>query len=170
MKTLRSTRYLAVALLLTFSIVTQSACGPGTLSKLHDSLNKAAKSLNVAAKTNRAFYESGTYGVVGSEGAIALRQKGATAIHNANEKLILALTLAQNLTTETFESGKIGVLTALAAAAAELRSGNQTIDVVLQSVALIIQNAVALIQAFQAKDLHRVLPEIRTWKLSEVNV
>jgi hypothetical protein len=166
-------RKLTVALLatfLSFNIAFQAACGASTLSKLHDSLNQAAKSLNAAAKTNHQFYEGGVYGAVGSPNAITTRQKAATVIHDANEKLILALNLAQNLTAATFEQGKLAVLQALADAAAGLSTGNTKIDLVLQSVATIINQAVVLIQAFKSAQLKYVLPEIRTWKLAEVSV
>lgn len=155
---------------LTGLVVTQASCGPNDLSALHDRLNQAAKSLNAAAKTNRQFYDGGIYGLVGSAEAIEWRQKGATAIHFANEKLITALNLAKNLTKETFEQGKIGVLTALSQAVASLKTGKQEIDLVLQAVATIITQAVAIIGAFSSADLRYVLPRIQTWQLPEVQV
>lgn len=153
-----------------FMLPTQMACGAKDLGKLHDTLNSAAKSLNAAAKTNRQFYDAGTYGVIGSPQAIEWRQKGATAIHAANEKLITALNLAKNLTTETFEQGKIAVLQALSQAAASLHTGNQTLDLVLQGIAAVINQAVIFINAFQAKDLHFIVPRIQSWKLTMVEV
>lgn len=161
-------RFALLATFLAFNIASQAACGASTLSKLHDSLNQAAKSLNAAAKTNHQFYEGGVYGAVGSDPAIAVRQKAATVIHDANEKLILALNLAQNLTAATFEQGKLAVLQALADAAAGLSAGNTKIDLILQSVATIINQAVVLIQAFKSAQLQYVLPEIRTWRMEAV--
>lgn len=143
-------------------------CGASDLSKLHDSLNKVARSLNAAAKTNRNFYENGIYGVTGSPVAIEWRQKGATVVHNANEKLILALNLAKGLTAATFEQGKLAVLQALAQASAGLNTGNPSIDLVLASIAALITQAVVLIEAFQSHHLRHALPEIRTWKLEGV--
>lgn len=160
---------LLLVLLLAFTIIFQAACGPSTLSKLHDQLNKVAKSLNAAAKTNHSFYEGSVYGAVGSDAAIAIRAKAATVIHDANEKLILALNLAQQLTPTTFEQGKIAVLGALADAAAMLHTGNVKIDLVLQAVATLINQAVVLIEAFKSAQLRYVLPEIRTWRLEAVN-
>ena len=162
-------RRLILPLILIYVVMLQAACGPSTLSKLHDSLNKVAKSLNAAAKTNHSFYEGGVYGAVGSASAIETRAKAATVIHDSNEKLILALNLAQQLTTATFAQGKIAVLGALADAAAGLHTGNVKIDLVLQSVAALINSAVVLIQGFQAVHLPYVLPEIRTWRLEAVN-
>lgn len=156
-------RVMLVVILVTSPIL--AGCGKSDLSKLHDALNKTAKSLNAAAKTNRAFYDAGIYGVPGSESAIDVRQKAAKAVHAANEKLILALKLAQNLTAETFEEGKLAVLQALAAAAGGLSTGNQKIDLVLQGVIALINQAVILIQGFQSHHLPYVLPEIRTWRL-----
>lgn len=166
---MREWKRLLLALSLIATVLFNQACGASTLSKLHDSLNKTAKALNAAAKTNRSFYESGIYGAVGSPEAIEWRQKGATAIGDANEKLIVALNLAKNLTAESFEIGKIGVLKALSEAAGKLSTGNQNIDLVLQSVALLINNAVVLIEAFKASHLPVVIPEIRKWSLPEVN-
>jgi hypothetical protein len=160
---------LAASFILTACLMFQ-ACGAGTLSKLHDGLNKAAKSLNAAAKTNHQFYESGIYGPVGSEQAIHARQAGAKAIGAANDKLIIALGLAQSLTAETFQQGKLAVLATLAEAVAQLKTGNQNIDLVLAGVATIINSVVVLVQSFQARDLPQVLPIIKTWQLATVEV
>lgn len=150
--------------------VTQTACGPDDLSKLHDILLKTSKTLNTAIKTNGQLYEQGFYGPVGSAEAVAKLHKGAQIIKDAALHLKIALTLAQELTKETFEAGKLAVLKALADATAGLpTTGAQTLDLVLQSVATLITQAVAIIEIFQAKDLPRVLPEMKTWKL-EVNV
>lgn len=164
-----STKKLVITLMLVQVLVVQTACGASTLSKLHDRLNQVAQSLNAAAKTNHSFYEGGVYGAVASPEAIAVRQRAATVIHDANEKLILALNLAKQLTPATFEQGKLAVLTALADAAAGLHTGNVKIDLVLQSVATLINQAVVLIQAFQAADLPYVLPAIHTWRLEAIN-
>lgn len=161
---------ISIAVVMVIVSLAQTACGPSDLSKLHDTLNKTAKALNAAAKTNRSLYDNGMYGAVGSTSAIDVRQKAATAIHNSNEKLILALNLAKQLTPESFEQGKLAVLQALSQAAAGLTTGNQTIDLVLQSVAALINQAVALVQLFEAKHLRYVLPRIQTWQIAEVNV
>lgn len=166
--TTRSTFRAVVAPVLIFSLLLTSACGPSDLSKLHDSLNKAAKALNAAAKTNRSFYENGMYGTTGSESAVDVRQKAAKAIHDSNEKLIVALNLAKQLTPETFEQGKLQVLQALSEAAAGLKIGNQTVDLVLQSIATLINQAVAIISLFKSSQLQWVLPELKTWQIAEV--
>lgn len=163
---IKPTRQIAIAFILTASLMF-SACGAGTLSKLHDSLNKVAKSLNTAAHTNRSLYEGGIYGAVGSPEAIAMRAKVAKAIHDSNEKLILALNLAKQLKPETFESGKLAVLQALSQAASGLRVGNQAIDLILQATATLITQAVVLIEAFQAKDLNYIVPRIQGWQIAE---
>lgn len=161
---------LSVAVVMVIGSLGLQGCGASDLSKLHDSLNRVARSLNAAAKTNRNFYENGIYGVTGSPVAIEWRQKGATAIHSANEKLILALNLAKQLTPETFEQGKLAVLQALAQASAGLNTGNANFDFVLVSIAALITQAVLLIEAFQSHQLKYVLPEIQTWKLEGVTV
>lgn len=151
-------------------VVTQASCGADDLSKLHDRLNQTAKALNAAAKTNRQFYDSGIYGAVGSSEAIKWRQKGAEAVGFANDKLIIALTLAKGLTKETFESGKLAVLQALSQAVASLHVGKQEIDLVLQGIATIINQAVVIIGAFKSADLRYVLPRIQTWQIAEVSL
>ena len=165
---MRRHRVVLIPFLLTSALISQSACGPSTLSKLHDSLNKVARSLNAAARTNRQFYEGGVYGPQGSAQAIEWRQKSATAIHASNEKLILALSLAKALTPATFEQGKLSVLAELADAAASLHTGNRSIDLVLAAIATLINQAVVLIQAFSARDLPYVLPRIQSWTLEAV--
>jgi len=161
-------RRIALTFLITSSLIVSTACGASTLSKLHDALNKTAKALNAAAKTNHNFYETGIYGAVGSEAAIRVRQQGATVIHGSNEKLILALNLAKGLTAETFQQGKLAVLQALGQAAAGLHTGNQSIDIVLQGIAALINQAVILIEAFRSSDLRFVLPRIQSWQIERI--
>lgn len=167
MRTFRNYKLALGLVVLMYSMVIQG-CGANDLHSLHTALNKAARSMKAAADTNHQLYEGGVYGPVGNEAAIKVRQKAATVIHDANEKLILALTLAKSLTTATFEQGKLAVLAALSQAVAGLHVGNQTVDLILQSVAAVINEAVVLIQAFKSADLRFVLPAIQDWKLAEV--
>lgn len=160
-------RTMIITLFLAYSVFL-TGCGPNDLHRLHTTLNNAARLENSAAKSNHQFYEQAVYGPVGSAVAIRIRQKAATAIHASNEYLIKALELAKVLTKETFEQGKLAVLQTLAQAAAGLRVGNQVIDLVLQSIATVINQAIVIVQAFQAKDLNRVLPFIQSLKLAEV--
>lgn len=143
--------------------VSQQACGPNTLEKLNTTLNQTAHALEAAIDTNGKLYAAGTYGAVGSEGAIKLRQEVAKAIHDSNEYLIQALNVAKTLTKETFEGRKIEVLEKLSLAATGLSVGNQTVDLVLQSVASLINQAVALVQLFHAGDadhMDLVIPKL----------
>ena len=145
--------------------VTNAACGVNDLSKLHDTLNETAKALNAAIKTNGQLYDQGVYGPIGSAEAVARLHRGAQIIKDANAHLITALNLAKGLTKETFEPGKLAVLQALTAAVSSMPStGNQTMDLILQSVATLINQAVVIVQVFKAKDLPRALPEIKTWR------
>lgn len=151
--------------------VTTVACGPDDLSKLHDTLNKTAKALNTAIKTNGTLYEQGVYGPVGSPQALDKLHKGAQIVKDTNQHLIIALNLAKGLTKETFEAGKIAVLQALSSAVGSMPpTGNLTLDLVFQSVATFINQAVAIVQLFQSKDLNYALPRIKTWQLPEVTV
>lgn len=57
-------------------------------SQIGKELNKTAHALERLAKLNRAVYESGQYGQVGSKDAIAVRQEIARRVYIANEALI----------------------------------------------------------------------------------
>lgn len=145
--------------------VTQTACGPSDLSKLHDILHKTARTLDAAIDTNGKLYEQGFYGKVGSVEAVAKLHRGAQIIKDAAIHLKTALTLAQGLTKETFEAGKLAVLDALSKSMASMpTTGAQTLDLVLQGVATLISQAVAIVQLFQASDIpniRRIHPELK---------
>lgn len=141
----------------------QTACGPDTLEKLNTTLNKTAHALEAAIDTNGRLYEAGAYGVKGSAGAIEMRQKVARVIHDSNEYVIQALDIAKGLTKETFEGGKLQILEKLSLAATGLHVGHATVDLVLQSVATLINQAVALAQLFKAEDvkhIKRIVPRL----------
>lgn len=145
--------------------ITQTACGPSDLSKLHDILNKTAKTLDTAIDTNGKLYEQGFYGKVGSTEAVAKLHKGAQIIKDAALHLKTALTLADKLTKETFEAGKLSVLDALAKAMSSMpATGVQTLDLILQGVGTLISQAVAIVQLFQSSDLpsiRRIQPALK---------
>ena len=146
-------------------VVTQTACGgPNNLEKLNTNLNQIAHALEAAIDTNGRLYETNAYGQKGSAQAIEMRQRIATVIHNANEYLIQALDIAEGLTKATFEGSKLLILEKLTLAASGLRVGHPTIDLVLQSVATLISQAVAIAQLFNAGDvqyIRRALPALR---------
>lgn len=145
--------------------VTQTACGPSDLSKLHDILNKTAKTLDTAIDTNGKLYEQGFYGKVGSAEAVAKLHKGAQIIKDAAIHLKTALTLAEGLTKETFDAGKLSVLDTLARAMSSMpETGVQTLDLILQGVGTLISQAVAIVQLFQSSDLpsiRRIQPALK---------
>lgn len=153
-------------------VATQSACESKSIRQFKQGLDKAAVTLNAAAKTNRSFYESGVYGTAGSQGAIEARQKVAKAIHDANEWLIKAIDKAKTLKGDSvsFEGDKLEILLSLSKAAANLKTGRTDIDIVLQSVALIINQSVAIIQALKSADAKYLIPQIQDWKLPQVEV
>lgn len=141
--------------------VSQTACGPDTLEQLNTTLNKVAHALEAAIDTNGRLYEAGAYGVKGGPAAIQMRQRVATVIHGSNESLIQALNIAKGLTKETFEGSKLLILEKLSLAATGLTIGHPTIDLVLQSVAILINQAVAIAQLFKASDvkhIKRIIP------------
>lgn len=149
--------HLALTAGLTTLTVTQTACGEGDdLEQLNDALNKTAKALEAAIDTNGRLYEGGIYGPKGSPQAIQMRQRVAKVVGDSNEYLIQALTLAKGLTKATFEGSKIAILEKLSLAATGLRIGHQTVDLVLQTVATLINQAVAIVQLFNASDVRYI--------------
>lgn len=142
---------------------TQTSCGPDTLEKLNTTLNQVAHALEAAIDTNGRLYESGAYGLKGSPDAISMRQRVARVIGDSNEYLIQALDITKGLTKATFEGSKLAVLEKLSLAASGLTVGHRTVDLVLQSVAALINQAVAIAQLFKASDVNhikRIIPAI----------
>jgi len=148
-----------IAFTLTAAIIFTStliACGPDSVHKLKVDLDKAALTLNTAAKTNHALYEA-------HEISLAARQKVATAIYDGNEVLIVALDVAKPLTAATFSAGKAQILSLLETAVTKLNVsvGNPKIDLVIQSVIALINDALILARAFTGAMLRQVLPALR---------
>lgn len=144
---------------------TQTSCGPDTLEKLNTTLNQIAHSLEAAIDTNGRLYEAGAYGMKGSPEAIQMRQRVAKAIYDSNEYLIQALEIARGLTKQTFEGGKMAILEKLSLAATGLKIGHQTMDLVLQSVATLINQAVTIAQLFNSshvRHIMRAIPEFES--------
>jgi len=59
----------------------------------------ASAALNTAAKSNRALYKAGEYGVPGEPDAVAMRQNIASRIHKANEELMAMIELVKTFRT-----------------------------------------------------------------------
>lgn len=164
-------RKTTIAGIVLLALLSQAAiCGAGNIRKFKQGLDKAAVTLNAAAKTNRSFYESGVYGVAGSPEAIETRQKVAKGIHDANEWLIKAIEKAKTLKGDSvsFEGDKLDILLSLSKAAGNLRTGRTEIDLVLQSVALIINQSVTIIQALKSADVKYLVPQIQNWQIARV--
>jgi len=143
--------------------VTAVACGPDTLEKLNTTLNQVAHALEAAIDTNGRLYEAGAYGAKGSPEAIQMRQRVARVVNDSNEFLIQAVDIAKGLTKETFEANKLRILEKLSLAATGLTIGHATIDLVLQSVTTLINQAVAIAQIFKASDvkhIKRIIPAL----------
>ena len=163
-------RHRSILIGIVLAAILSQACAANDLHRLKVNLDRAAVTLNAAAKTNHGFYESGVYGSVGSDEAIKMRQKVATVIHDANEKLIKALELAKNLKpgSGTFEGDKLQIILHLSEAAQQLHTGNPKIDLVLQAVALLINQAVVIIETLKSADLKYALPEIQNWQIARI--
>lgn len=162
-----------IAGIVLLALLMQAAmCSPGNIRKFKQGLDRAAVTLNAAAKTNRSFYESGVYGEVGSDGAIRTRQNVARGIYEANEWLIKAIDKAKLLKADSvsFEGDKLDILLSLSKAAANLKTGRAEIDLVLQSVALIINQSVTIIQALKSADVKYLVPQIQNWQIARVEV
>lgn len=151
---IQTRRQLATLLLIAVIAYTGSgfACSANDVSKVKKKVADAAAILNTAAKSNRSLYQSGLYGVVGSPDAIGKRQKVATAIHQANEYLSLAVERAATLTAADLEVGKSNIVSLLQQASAlltQLNIDNENIRLVLQSAVAAINSAVTLTLAIK---------------------
>lgn len=142
-----------LAILLTAALLSYGfACSTSDVSKVKKKVADAAAILNTAAKSNRSLYQSGIYGTVGSADAISKRQKAATAIHQANEYLSLAVERAANLQLNDLDAGKADIVKLLQQAVTILNSldiGNANIKLVLTSAVTAINSAVTLTLAIK---------------------
>ncbi len=138
----RYQRRIPIAFVLALAILAQ-ACSPTDVSKVKKKVADAAAILNTAAKSNRSLYQSGVYGTVGSPDAIKKRQEVATAIHQANEFLSMAVEQAANLTAADLAGGKQAIAALLTKAVQVL----QTVHVANQNIELILTSAVTAINA-----------------------
>lgn len=142
-----------VAVLLACCILSYGfACSTSDVSKVKKKVADAAATLNTAAKSNRSLYQSGAYGAVGSADAVAKRQKVATAVHQANEWLSMAVERAATLSASDLPQGKADIIALLQKAVTEISAlniGNDNIRLVLQSAAAAINSAIVLTQAIK---------------------
>lgn len=162
---LKSLRSVAISFLLIFGILTvtlpQTACGPNDVHTLKVDLNKAAKTLNGAAKENRLLYEAKVFG----DQALTVRKKVASAIGDANEVLKTALDIAKHITPATFTGDKEQILTLLGQAVSTLAAahiGNDKVDLLLQGAAAAINSAIVLVQALKSVELRIVVPQLQS--------
>ena len=128
------------------------ACSASDISKVKKKVADAAAILNTAAKSNRSLYQSGVYGAVGSSEAIAKRQKVATAVHQANEWLSMAVERAATLQASDLPAGKadiIAILQKAATALTQLQIDNEQIRLVITSAVTAINTAVTLTLAIK---------------------
>jgi hypothetical protein len=145
-----------LAALLTIALISYFgsgfACSASDVSKVKKKVADAAAILNTAAKSNRSLYQTAVYGAVGSPEAIAKRQRVASAIHQANEYLSLAVERAANLQPSDIEVGKADIVKLLQEAAAVLNAlniDNENIRLVLTSAVTAINSAVTLTLAIK---------------------
>jgi hypothetical protein len=142
---------LALSALLIFSTLT-IGCGPQNVHDFKSDLNKAAQTLNTAAKTNRTLYQQKVFG----DRALDIRRKVATGIHAANESLIVALDIAKDMDAATFTGDKQQILALLGEAVTKLAAthiGDNRIDVILQTAAALINSVIVIVSAMTHADL-----------------
>lgn len=157
MRRSNQTRHLAI--LLSISLIAYFgsgfACSVSDVSKVKKKVADAAAILNTAAKSNRSLYQSGTYGAVGSEGAISKRQKVATVVHQANEYLSLAVERAATLQPGDLEIGKqniVGLLQQAIGVLNALNIDNENIRAVITGAVTAINAAVSLTLAIKGSN------------------
>lgn len=148
MKRLRTYRVAPLALMIILS--TQAfVCSSSSVHAVKVKVDQAAQILNTAAKTNHSLYESGSYGPVGSPGAIAARAKVATILHQANGVLSEAVDVAASL--KAGDSGQ-SVIVLLQEALTQLSSihvGNDRIDLAVQAAITVLNQAITLASAIK---------------------
>lgn len=144
-----------LALMLTISLIAYTssgfACSSSNVSKVKQKVDQAASILLTAAKSNRELYRTGTYGTTGSPEAIAVRQKVAKGIHDANEYLSDAVELAAQLQPGMSTQAVVDLLLKATQELAHTKIGKEQIDVLLQSAIASINTAIALTQALKEK-------------------
>ena len=164
-----------IPLILALAIWSAACGGLSTPRKIKTDLGKVAAGLNSAAKTNRQLYQSAVYGAVGSPQAIAMRQKVAGVVYESNEVLIVALDIAKGITADNFAASKTQILALLSTAASKIAAANivnPQINLILQAVAALINNAVVLVQSLTSADIRGIerLPASAWPKLERIKV
>lgn len=132
-------------------VATQSGCDEGDVHKVKVKVDQAASILNTAAKSNRELYRSGVYGTVASAAAIAIRQKVATGVHEANEYLSEAMEVAAQLQPGMSGQAVIDLLTKAAQSLVHTKVGNDRIDILIQSAVTAINSAILIAQTMKVK-------------------
>lgn len=128
------------SVILAFAILAQLACGPKNLHELAIDLDKAAHTLNTAAKTNHSLWASGVI-------SIEVRRQVAHAIHDANDDLLAAIDYAKTLNDSNFATGKERVKAMLSGIGTTLQAvhtGNAELDTLIKAAFSLIQTAIAL--------------------------
>lgn len=149
---LNRNRSVVAVLVLTIALSSQAfVCSPSSVHEVKVKVDQAAQILNTAAKTNHSMYGSGAYGPVGSPQAIALRAKVAKAIHEANGILSDAVEVAASLKAGDSGASVVALLQEALTTLASVHTGNDRIDLVIQSAVTVLNQAIALAQAIKGK-------------------
>lgn len=165
MKTLRrQAGALALVAIISLGVISQAGCGPSSTREVKADLNKAAATLNTAAKENRTLYQSHVYG-------IEVRKKIAAVIGDANDGLLVALNVARNMTPGTFGADKAQLIQLIGDVATGLASahfGNARIDLLIQAAAATVNAVLILVSQLKSADLEYVVPEFRNFQLDRI--
>jgi hypothetical protein len=134
-----------------------AGCGPQSIHKIKQELNVVTGSADAAVKANHTSYESGLYGPVGSDKAVAIRVKNATFINSVLVPISIAVEVSRSMTAANFSGSKaqiIQLLQTAVAAALQHPTGNPDIDLAVQAIAASLNTALLVIQSLTAIDVH----------------
>ena len=141
-----------VGIALVVMLSTQAfVCSSSDVHNVKVKVDQAAQILNTAAKTNHSLYQSGSYGPVGSAQAVALRQKVAKAIHEANGILSDAVEVAASLKAGDTGASVVALLQEALTTLATVHVGNDRIDLIIQSAVTVLNQAIVLANGLKGK-------------------
>lgn len=138
-----------------------TGCGPANIHKIKQELNTVTGSADAAVKLNHGNYTSGLYGPVGSDAAVATRVKVATVLNDVLVPIAVAVDVSKTMTSANFTGSKqqiVQLLQAAVAKAIQHPTGNQNIDLALQAIAVALNTALTVIQAFTSADIRFASP------------
>ena len=133
-----------------------AGCGPQSVHQIKQELNTVTATADAAVRRNHGNYTSGVYGPVGSDKAVATRVKVATVLNDVLVPIAVAVEVSKTLNAANFTGSKAQIVQLLQTAvnkATQQSTGNRDIDLALQAIAVALNTALGVIQAFTSADI-----------------